>query len=805
MTSGYGASKSVPFDIFNFNFYPILPMAKRSLKASSRGMAIAKRSFDRTGWTQDYLAAEVGLSTRQSIWKFFSGRPLDRNIFTEICFALNLDWQEIADLPTFEEPKAKNSDLPSVALPDSIAVEPTANQPLASDFVATFKPRLAGLIHSQCAFMQSSFEVTHPWQLEKFYTPTYVLPTLSHQQWLEVSDLLPVSGRPQLNASASAVIPALDLVQRRSKVVILGKPGAGKTTFLQHLALSCQSDRVFAERLPVFIRLHTLEQQSQSHPSEGEFNPLQWISQQWRSLEIASAQIEELLRQGKILLLLDGVDEVSQRFQERIFPEIQQFSETYFQTAIVLTNRIAAQEFYLRGFYTVEISDFRPSQIQSFAEQWFAAVNAQSAIGPEKAQQFLDALAQKQNASIRDLAVTPILLSLLCSIFQQRSSFPTQREKIYQEGLDILLVRWDQSRGIQRDDLYQNLSLPEKINLLSQIAAITFQNRQFFFEKSVVIQIIYQYLEESFPENLNPEERGLACDAILSSIERQHGLLVERAKDIYSFSHLTFQEYLTARYLVNQSLSDRSEVKLADIAAQLYNPDWREVIRLVSALLPEPERFLALLRAEIDRGFADRADLQGWLTFVAHHVESLDLPYQPAALRAFYLSLFHNRKLDLAIALDGQLAQALPQTLAIDLALARLWMMSDEIINHFSLKSLLNLVLSLDIEHNFPIAKDLAASLKQSKENLPDASRGKENVQQWWQAHGQDWVTQLHRAILHYRYHDSEVALTPPPSAPLEAYLQANHFFLDCALQNPLLSPQNWQYFQQELLLPVDN
>ena len=66
-------------------------MAKRSLKASEAGRVTAKKAFERTGWTQEYLAYQVGLETRQSVWKFFSGRPVDRNIFIDLCFQLDLE------------------------------------------------------------------------------------------------------------------------------------------------------------------------------------------------------------------------------------------------------------------------------------------------------------------------------------------------------------------------------------------------------------------------------------------------------------------------------------------------------------------------------------------------------------------------------------------------------------------------------------------------------------------------------------------------------------------------------------------
>jgi predicted NACHT family NTPase len=55
-----------------------LPMAKRSLQASSSGIKMAKQQFASKGWTQEYLATEVGIKTRQPIWRFFAGQPIER-------------------------------------------------------------------------------------------------------------------------------------------------------------------------------------------------------------------------------------------------------------------------------------------------------------------------------------------------------------------------------------------------------------------------------------------------------------------------------------------------------------------------------------------------------------------------------------------------------------------------------------------------------------------------------------------------------------------------------------------------------
>ena len=80
--------------------------------------------------------------------------------------------------------------------------------------------------------------------------------------------------------------------------------------------------------------------------------------------------------------------------------------------------------------------------------------------------------------------------------------------------------------------------------------------------------------------------------AILRAIEVQHGLLIERARGIYSFSHLTFQEYLTARKIVASSNSEELHRALQQLATQITNPQWREVILLTSSMLPNADYLL---------------------------------------------------------------------------------------------------------------------------------------------------------------------------------------------------------------------
>ena len=765
-------------------------MAKRSLKASSSGAEIAKRTFDRMGWTQEYLAAEVGLLTRQSVWKFFTGRPIERHIFIDLCFQLNLDWQEIADLPQVSLTQNQQQNQ-----------SPATKQLDLAELVKIARSHLPGQIQAQCGTLRSSLEMARPLQLDRIYTPVKILTHLSHQRWLEVSDLqgsFSPSQRLGFATTNRQTVPALDAIANRQKLMILGKPGAGKTTLLQYLALRCIEGKFKAELVPVFISLRVFALAAKQVQN---FNLTNYISQTWNCAELTSERIETLLKQGKVLILLDGLDEVTQENKNEVLQAIQTFTATYYQNQIIVTCRLAAHQYHFHGFTYVELADFDRTQIETFAKRWFVA-NASDTpeSGLANANQFIEQLQRRENQPIRELVVTPILLNLVCSVFQARLSFPSKRARLYQEGLDILLVRWDRSRGIHRDRTYRNLSLPDKIKLLSQIAASTFEGGQFFFETSEVLQIIADYLLTLPNTNSDPESLWLDSEAVLKAIEVQHGLLIERARGIYSFSHLTFQEYLTARKIVASPTPQDLNQSLQQLATRVTDEQWREVILLTVSMLPDANFFLQQLKQQVDSIIDSEPQLQEFLDFLARKANAVAISYNPAAVRAFYFSLFQNRDLNLAIALDIRLARDLDQELALDLALARILNLSQALINNPGLKEILNLSLALDVERSYQLTGEMEQALGKLKQQLPDPAAGKEFLIDWWQINGQTWSNQFQRFICQYRYFDRSWHFECSQQELLQQYYLANQFLVECLHRDCKLTPAMKDELKTKLL-----
>jgi predicted NACHT family NTPase len=82
----------------------------------------------------------------------------------------------------------------------------------------------------------------------------------------------------------------------------------------------------------------------------------------------------------------------------------------------------------------------------------------------------------------------------LCLVFEESAKFPTNRSELYEEGIDILLKRWDETREIERTQIYKNLSVQRKKDLLSKIALITFERGDYFFKQKELEQHISDYI-----------------------------------------------------------------------------------------------------------------------------------------------------------------------------------------------------------------------------------------------------------------------------------------------------------------------
>ncbi|HEY9619453.1 MAG TPA: NACHT domain-containing NTPase [Crinalium sp.] len=579
-------------------------MVKRSLRASSSGMQQAKRAFAYKGWTQENLAGEAGLKTRQSVWRFFTGQPVERQVFQELCSILDLDWRDIAIDPPAEFPEpGEVTDIPVIDI-DAL--------------VRRVKLQRQHKIQDQCGTLQL-LNLSHPVKIDDLYINVNILEDIPSQQWLELADLqrfTPQGGSSQLGTVSQTQMAGVKAVEIYSKLRVLGKPGAGKTTFLQHLAIRCNQGSFAANRVPIFVSLRDFADDSRA---ADELSLLSYIFDEFRTSSISdSSVLETLLQEGRVLLLLDGLDEVLEQDCKAVVNEIRRLSEKYQQNLFVVTCRTAAKTLNLRRFTDVEIAPFTHDQIVAFAQKWFTTLTKTPfQAGQAQANQFVQQLSLLENISIRSLAVTPLFLHLACWMFHHQGKFPTKRAEFYKQCLELLLSKWDETKGIERDEMYHGLLLPQKLKLLSQIATVTFEQGHYFFERQSIEQQIGDYIRDLPNAAIEPEELQLDSEEILKAIELQHGILAERAQGIFSFGDQIFQEYFTARRIVASQNLQASNHALEQLVSHMTEPRWREIFLLTVVMLRSADSLVQLMKQEIDAIAAQDPYLQKFLTWTS--------------------------------------------------------------------------------------------------------------------------------------------------------------------------------------------
>lgn len=583
--------------------------------------------------------------------------------------------------------------------------------------------------------------MSRPISLDEIYTRVFMLDPEIIRGFETVEGLEQIYREAKqrgFNHHNSKTESGMDVANAEQYLCVLGGPGIGKTTYLRKIGLEAllSGEGQYQHKLiPVFLELKNFTNPGLNLKDEitHEFDICGFPD--------APESTEKALNEGNLLILLDGLDEVPSKNVNRVINAIKDLSDRYAKNRFMVSCRIAAYYSYLKGLRNVAIAEFTKEQMSQFISNWFLADPNPSLTTEQKIQNGSDCWQQLQDsASIptEELSQTPLLLTFICLAYRNSQTITDNRAALYAEALDILLKGWYKEKSLEESwEIYQYLPPRLEKELLAEIAYKGFEEDKLFFKKGDLAQQISTFLADT-PK----ATRHLDSDAVIDAIAVEQGILVERAKDVYSFSHLTLQEFLCADYIIQWNYQG-SLVKNHALDAR-----WREVFFLATGLmgraaislvekleeemhlLAEKNPYLKGLLVwacektlySVDEYSGETKRIYGMilvfsLTLIYKLTYNLDLALTLASLTAKHATntndrtriptlantLTHNlannltRNLDLILTLANHLAQILSNKLTHDLALAR-WFNSD-------------LDLARDLSHDLDLARTRAHDL----------------------------------------------------------------------------------------------
>ncbi|WP_461110592.1 HEAT repeat domain-containing protein [Streptomyces calidiresistens] len=404
-------------------------------------------------------------------------------------------------------------------------------------------------------------------------------------------------------AAQRPVEPVLEVLgnERNDRLVILGDPGAGKSTLARYaaLTLTCGGGALpesLAGRLPVVVELRRYAQEEwREKPFEEYLDHLY----DTEGMCVPRRVLAPLLASGRALVIFDGLDELfDPAIRETVAKRIAAFASRYAGTRVVVTSRVIGYRKGVlagAGFEHYMLQDLDTDQIKEFTRCWYAtACPGDPAKATALQKRVTDAVTHSR--AVAELAGNPLLLTIL-AIIGRRQTLPRDRQGVYEHAVTVLVARWDQDTkhlaprvSPEVREVLEVLEAGELLELLRLLARKMQDDIAGNHIHTVDLEkILHDYLKDY---DLPPVQVRAATRAIVRQLRERNFILSHYGSGVYGFVHRTFLEYLAAADLTHRYTRDREwtpDQLVHDVLGELAGkPAWHEVLLLVTGQLAPP-------------------------------------------------------------------------------------------------------------------------------------------------------------------------------------------------------------------------
>ena len=411
--------------------------------------------------------------------------------------------------------------------------------------------------------------------------------------------------RAEFGGRPDAPRSVLELVRAYPVLVVLGDPGSGKSTLLTYLALALATgqgvalgldgDGLLPLRLPLADYADRLQQGEQGLGLKAFI--VEWFAERL-DIDGLDALLEQRLREGRVLLLLDGLDEVREAvWRGTVVDRVQEFLCRWCPAGnrVLLTSRIVGYREVrppqVEGLRECTLLDFDNTEIDAFLGCWTAVVErlfVEDGRGEAEAgcytatREAEDLLAAVHgNPGVRKLAANPLLLTMLVIQKRNQVSLPRQRVLLYEQYIQSLLLDWLRARTARIKPV-----VPPNERILRRVLAplaLWMQHTapgQGLVHQGALMDWLAEHRQLA-GRGAREQDPADAAAELLRDVREHSGLLIDRGGHRFGFMHQTFMEYLAGTALADRLQgADGQAGLIRTLADHAGDAHWRETLLL---------------------------------------------------------------------------------------------------------------------------------------------------------------------------------------------------------------------------------
>lgn len=335
--------------------------------------------------------------------------------------------------------------------------------------------------------------------------------------------------------------------------VMIGDLGTGKTTALRRMLIKTIDTNEQQSRrypIPIYIRFRDLDFATDcpiTHALRAEFELL-----------APSGDVTDiigLLTDGKVLVLIDGLDELESDDRiETALGVINAFSLAYSDSRIVITSRlleVLETTNLLTRFSMYRILYLNFVQVKTMIRKWFMDKIDE---GEKLIREIMNPI------TFTTIPLTPLTMAMLAAVYRGNArDLPANLTDLFDKYVGFALGQWDMNKGIEHQ-----IEWRIKRNMLCELAWKLLQTN----DRAISLKDIENVVEAKWNEIGLPFD----SDALVTEIIERSGLLVSTDNDLYVFKHYAFFSYFAGHQLTVQANSMRL------IAEHFYDMAWSKTI-----------------------------------------------------------------------------------------------------------------------------------------------------------------------------------------------------------------------------------